>query len=88
MVFQDTTKLLSMKMIKKKLHSPLLWGTFMYDKMSFGLMNAGATFQRVMDINFIGERDKFVVIYLDDLTVFSNSDVEHLVHLKQTFEKC
>jgi hypothetical protein len=64
------------------------WGTFMYDKMPFGLMNAGATFQRAMDIYFIGERDKFVVIYLDDLTVFSNSDVEHLVHLKQTFEKC
>jgi hypothetical protein len=55
------------------------WGTFMYDKMSFGLMNAGATFQRAMDIAFVGERDKFIVIYLDDLTVF---------HLKQTFEKC
>jgi hypothetical protein len=64
------------------------WGTFMYDKMPFGLMNAGATFQREMDIAFVGERDKFVVIYLDDLTVFSNSDVEHLVHLKQMFEKC
>ena len=25
------------------------WGTFMYDKMLFGLMNAGATFQRAMD---------------------------------------
>jgi hypothetical protein len=64
------------------------WGTFMYDKMPFGLMNAGATFQRAMDIAFIGERDKFVVIYLDDLTVFSNSDAEHLLHLRQTFEKC
>jgi hypothetical protein len=41
-----------------------------------------------MDIAFIGERDKFVVIYIDDLTVFSKSDAEHLVHLKQTFEKC
>jgi hypothetical protein len=64
------------------------WGTFMYDKMSFGLMNAGATFQRAMDIAFVGERDKFVVIYLDDLTVFSKTDEEHLIHLKQTFEKC
>jgi hypothetical protein len=64
------------------------WGTFMYDKMPFGLMNAGETFQREMDIAFIGERDKFVVIYLDDLIVFSNSDAEHLVHLRQTFEKC
>jgi hypothetical protein len=41
-----------------------------------------------MDIAFVGERDKFVVIYLDDLTVFSKSDAEHLTHLKQTFEKC
>jgi predicted phosphatase len=60
----------------------------MYDKMLFGLMNAGATFQRAMDIAFVGERDKFVVIYLNDLTVFSTSDAEHLVHLKQTFKKC
>jgi hypothetical protein len=64
------------------------WGTFMYDKMPFGLMNAGATFQRAMDIAFVDERDKFVVIYLDDLTVFSKSDEEHIIHLKQTFEKC
>ena len=64
------------------------WGTFMYDKMLFGLMNAGATFQRAMDIAFVSERDKFVVIYLDDLTVFSKSDEDHMIHLKQTFEKC
>jgi hypothetical protein len=41
-----------------------------------------------MDIDFMGERDKSVVIYLDDLTMFSKSDVEHLMYLKQTFEKC
>jgi hypothetical protein len=64
------------------------WGTFMYDKMPFGLMNTSATFQCAMDIAFVGERDKFVVIYLDDLTVFSKSDEDHLVHLKQMFEKC
>jgi hypothetical protein len=58
------------------------WGTFMYGKMYFGLMNAGATFQCAMDISFIGERDKFIVIYLDDLTVFSKTDEEHLIHLK------
>jgi hypothetical protein len=51
-------------------------------------MNVGATFQRAMDFTFIGERDKFVVIYLDDLTVFSKTDEEHLIHLKQTFKKC
>ena len=64
------------------------WGNFMYDKMPFGLMNAGATFQRAMDIAFLGEIDKFVVIYFADITIFSQSDDEHLKHLKQTFLKC
>jgi hypothetical protein len=64
------------------------WGTFMYAKMPFGLMNAGATFQRAMDIAFIGEKDKFVVIYLDDITVFSKTDKEHRCHLKKVFLKC
>jgi hypothetical protein len=64
------------------------WGTFMYAKMPFGLMNAGATFQRAMDIAFIGERDKFVVIYLDDINMFSISDQEHCQHLRKVFLKC
>jgi hypothetical protein len=64
------------------------WGTFMYAKMPFGLMNAGATFQRAMDIAFIGEKYRFVVIYLDDITVFSKTDKEHRSHLKRVFLKC
>jgi hypothetical protein len=63
------------------------WGTFMYAKIPFGLMNAGETFQRAMDIAFIGEKDKFVVIYLDDITVFSRSDKEHCCHLRKVFLK-
>ena len=31
------------------------WGTFMYSKMPFGLMNVGATFHRAMDIAFVGD---------------------------------
>jgi hypothetical protein len=64
------------------------WGTFMYEKMPFGLMNARATFQRAMDITFVGEKDRFVLIYLDDITVFSYSHEDHLQHLKNTFLKC
>jgi hypothetical protein len=60
----------------------------MYVKMPFGLMNAGATFQREMDITFVEESGKFIVIYLDDVTVFSKSDDKHLRHLRRVFEKC
>jgi hypothetical protein len=73
---------------KKKTTFSTPWGTFMYEKMPSELMNAGATFQRAMDIAFIGEKDRFVVIYLDEITIFSASDKEYLQHLKQTFEKC
>ena len=58
------------------------WGTFRYAKIPFGLMNAGATLQRAMDIAFAEEKDKFVVIYLDDITVYSKFDLEHLKHLR------
>jgi hypothetical protein len=64
------------------------WGTFMYAKMPFGLMNAGETFQRAMDIEFIGEKDNFVVIYLDDITMYSQFDKEHCDHLRKVFLKC
>jgi hypothetical protein len=54
------------------------WGNFMYVKMPFGLMNAGATFQREMDIVFVDELGRFIVIYLDDITVFQK-------HMQSTY---
>ena len=65
-----------------------LWGTFLYTKMPFGLKNVGATFQRAMDMAFANEKDIFLVVYLDDLTIFSKSDEEHLFHLTKVFQKC
>jgi hypothetical protein len=41
-----------------------------------------------MDIAFIGEKDKFVVIYLDDITMYSQSNKEHCDHLRKVFSKC
>ena len=41
-----------------------------------------------MDIAFIEEKDKFVVIYLDDIKVFSKSDKDHCHHLMKVFLKC
>jgi len=60
----------------------------MYVKMPFGLKNAGTTFQREMDIAFAKEIHDFLVIYLDDITIFSKSDQQHLDHLRQVFTKC
>lgn len=64
------------------------WGTFHYTKIPFGLKNAGATFQQAMDTAFTNEKDFVLVVYLDDLMVFSNSDEEHMYHLKTIFQKC
>ena len=38
------------------------WGTFIYVKMTFGLRNAGATFQKAMDIAFVKEINELLVI--------------------------
>ena len=57
----------------------------MYVKIPFGLMNAWATFQRAMDIDFVEEKDKFVVIYMDDITFYSKYDMDHIKHLEQKY---
>lgn len=59
----------------------------MYARMPFGFINAGETFHRAMNIAFMGELDKFVVLYLDDITVFSKTNDEHIEDLNLTFEK-
>jgi hypothetical protein len=63
------------------------WGTFMYVKMYFGLMNARATFQRAMDIAFAEEKEKIILIYLDDIIVYSDFNEQYLEHLKKVFQK-
>ena len=57
----------------------------MYAKMPFGLMNVGATFQREMDIAFAEEKDKLVVVYMADITVFSRSERDQIKNLKHVF---
>ena len=54
----------------------------MYAKMPFGLLNAEATFQQATNITFSEEKDKFVVIYLDDITIFFGSDDDHVKNLE------
>lgn len=64
------------------------WGTFAYNRMPFGLINASATFQRAMDLSFGDLRNKIIVVYLDDLTVFSKKREEHAYHLECVLQRC
>lgn len=58
------------------------YGIFEYNKMPFGLVNGPATFQRIMDEILQPYLWKFVVVYLDDIIVFSKNIYEHRKHLK------
>ena len=61
------------------------FGLFEFLRMPFGLKNAAQTFQRLMDNVF---RDlAFAYIYLDDILVASSSREEHIIHLRQLFER-
>jgi len=64
------------------------WGTHAYRKMPFGLINAGATFQREMDIAFRLLINHSVVVYLDYVTVFSKNKNDHLAHLWAVLLRC
>jgi hypothetical protein len=58
------------------------WGTYAYHRIPFGLINVGATFQREMDIDFKGLIGHSMVIYLDDVTIYSKQRDDHPKHLK------
>jgi hypothetical protein len=58
------------------------FGHFEYVTLSFGLTNAPAAFQSVMNGMFSKYLYKFVMVYLDDILVFSKTAVEHEKHLR------
>ncbi|KAJ9508991.1 hypothetical protein QJQ45_001437 [Haematococcus lacustris] len=59
------------------------YGHFEFTVMPFGLCNAPATFQRLMSDIFRQELDDCVIVYLDDILIFSRSHADHAQHLRR-----
>ena len=55
--------------------------------MTFGFKNAPAHFQRAMNLMLKDLIDTCVLVYLDDILIFSRDEVEHEEHVRSVFER-
>nr|GEV03013.1 hypothetical protein [Tanacetum cinerariifolium] len=62
-------------------------GDFCYKKMSFGLKNVGATYQRLVDKVFSHQIRRNIEAYVDDMVIKSTSEEEILKDIQETFER-
>jgi hypothetical protein len=62
-------------------------GFYEYLVMSFGLTNAPAYFMYLMNSVFMLELDKFVVVFIDDILVYSRNEQEHTMHLHTVLQR-
>jgi hypothetical protein len=58
------------------------YGLYEYLVMSFGLTNAPAHFMYLMNSVFMPESDKFVVVFINDILIYSKSEDEHAQYLR------
>jgi hypothetical protein len=58
------------------------YGLYEFLVMSFGLTNAPAYFMYLMNLVFMNELDKFIVVFIDDILIYSKSEAEHAKHLR------
>jgi hypothetical protein len=63
------------------------YGLYEYLVMSFGLTNASTYFMYLMNSVFMPELDKFVVVFIDDILVYSKSEDEHTKHLHTVLQR-
>ena len=62
-------------------------GLYHFNAMPFGLWNAPATFQRLIDVVLSGLKWKGLLIYLDDIIIYSSTSHEHLLTLANTLKR-
>jgi hypothetical protein len=63
------------------------YGSYEYTVMSFGLTNAPAYFMYLMNRVFMEYLDKFVVVFIDDILIFSKTEEEHEMHMRLVLER-
>jgi hypothetical protein len=63
------------------------YGLYEYTVMCFGLTNAPSYFMYLMNKVFMEYLDKFVVVFIDDILVFSKNEEEHEEHLRLVLQK-
>jgi hypothetical protein len=63
------------------------YGLYEFTVMSFRLTNAPAFFMNLMNNVFMDYLDKFVVVFIDDFLIYSQSEEEHVNHLKMVLQR-
>jgi hypothetical protein len=62
------------------------YGLYEYLVMSFGLTNGPAYFMYLMNSVFMPELDKFIVVFIDVILIYSKTEEDHADHLRVIFQ--